>query len=163
MINKSRQEELDKITPFLKRINPFIKEADWYKVGGWILKKYGYAQAIKNLPEININKLNIQKIDSNVFKYLTYHLNKLGWQKKAEYEKRRVEEDMKSLSEIINPKTVKLDPLWLQEARENYRRKKNILEHTQNPIEKRRIKIELNRMIEVVRARKENLIKGESN
>jgi len=153
-----RKEKLDNLVPILKRINPFLEDSDWYKVAGWILKNYGYEQAIKNLPEIDVCKLNIKAVDQNVFRYLTYHLNKLGWEKKADYEKRRAEEDMKVLSEIFIKKEVKsIDPLWLQEARENYRRKRYQLDNCTDPIQKRRLQIELHRMVETVHARKNNL------
>ena len=90
------QDQLDKIVPLLPTA---FKEK--YKVAGWLMKWFGFEQTMRELPKVDLLKLREDCGEQDIYKYLRFHLQQLGWQSRAKDEKERVSQDMEAVGDIL--------------------------------------------------------------
>lgn len=158
------QKMLDDIVPMFQEANLVLTEPEQYKIAGWMVKRFGYEQVIQELPKVDLSVINNNCGMRGVYPFLNYHLQKLGWQTKAENEKREAKKDMESIGKIIGGLDLKeISPGWLQEARGNWKRLQQKLTLTNDHEEKQRLKIEMSRIEEKVKNIKTSIKKAEEN
>lgn len=158
------RENLTKLVEMIKINRKGITSQDWYRLAGWMLKSWHYTELIQALPLIDLTKLQFSMVDDNVYKYLTYHLGIIITEQRIEKEKEKHAETLRIMSAFLPEfKEKKIEDEWIIKARENWKHKKYLLKHCNNPKTREKLKQEIRQMERVVLSRMENLKKGVKN
>jgi hypothetical protein len=163
MNKKYDRKKLEKIVDMIKINRTGITAQDWFKLAGWILKRWNYDHVIQVLPkkEIDLSKLNFNSIGENVYAYLQYHININIQELRNKKDKIKETENLEALNQFLPDfKIKKVEDQWLVKARENYKHKLYLLRHSNNQKTKDKLKREIQQMEVVVQARKHNIQLG---
>jgi len=161
MNKKYDRKKLDKIVDMIKINRTGVTAQDWFKLAGWILKRWNYENAIQVLPkkEIDLNKLNFNSIGENVYAYLQYHININIQSLKVKQEREQLQESMKIMDKKLGGQEIvkKVEDEWLIKARKELKYKMYLLNLCTLEEDKNNLKQEIQQMKTVVQARKHNI------
>jgi len=159
MNKKYDRQKLERIVDMIKINRTGVTAQDWFKLAGWILKRWNYDHVIQILPEIDLNKLNFNSIGENVYAYLQYYININIQSLKVKQERKQLQESFQIMDKKLGGKEIvkKVEDEWLIRARKELKYKMYLLNHCTLEEDKNNLKQEIQQMKTVVQAREHNI------